>query len=66
MLTGDNSAEKKGDTMKKRLRKPTMKLDWDDKRRVVTNQWGERFVMSKENAKVLYTAAWKVYRKRKD
>ncbi len=49
----------------RKLVKPTIKMDWDENRRIVTNQRGEKFVLFKENAYRVYNAAKSVYKKTK-
>lgn len=48
-----------------RLRRPKMMPDWDENRRLVINQYGEKFVLFKPQADVVFNAAMKVYHKRK-
>jgi len=47
------------------MKKPTIKKDWDANRRIVTNQYGQKFVLFKPDADRLFKAAMKVYKKRK-
>lgn len=49
----------------KKLRKPTIKKDWDSNRRVVVNPYGDKFVLGKAQARVVYNASMRIYKKRK-
>ena len=44
--------------------KPTIKKDWDSNRRIVTNQYGEKFVLFTPRAKEVYSASKRIYDKK--